>query len=97
MTADLADRKDRSPPIDTPGDFHYMCIKSRRLRGASAEASYEVGRDAAPACVARNRVPGRPPGSLHGVLLVPRGAGRRPTQIAEDARVVRPEARAAGS
>src|SRR5262249_61118245 len=43
-------------------------------------ASYEVGRDAAPACAARNRVPGRPPGSLHGVLLAPRGSGRRTTR-----------------
>jgi len=39
-------------PVDTVSDFHYMCMQSRRLRGASAEASYEVGRDAAPACVA---------------------------------------------
>src|SRR5262245_39031847 len=94
MTADLADRKDRSPPIDTLGDFHYMCMKSRRLRGASAEASYEVGRDAAPACVARNHVPGRPPGSRDGVLPAPRRSGRRRTQIAENAAVVRREARA---
>jgi hypothetical protein len=67
-------------PLDTLRDIHYMCTQSRRLRGASAEASYEVGRDAAPACAARNRVPGRPPGSLHGVLLAPRGSGRRTTR-----------------
>src|SRR5262245_66498791 len=65
-----------------------MCSQSRRLRGASAEASYEVGRDAAPACVARNHVPGRPPGSRDGVLLAPRRSGRRRTQIAENAEVV---------
>jgi hypothetical protein len=41
-------------------------MQSRRLRGASAEASYEVGRDAALACVAMHHVPGRPPGSLPG-------------------------------
>src|SRR5262247_2080722 len=61
-------------------EIHHMCMQSRRLRGASAEASYEVGRDAAPACAARNRVPGRPPGSLHGVLLAPRKSGRRTTR-----------------
>src|SRR5262245_59351028 len=59
-------------PIDTLGDVHYMCSQSRRLRGASAEASYEVGRDAAPACGARNHVPGRHSG--HRWTLMDRDA-----------------------
>ena len=63
------------------GDFHYMCTQSRRLRGASAEASYEVGRDAAPAGVAyATTSPGGRRAAPHGGTMAPCGSGRRTTR-----------------
>src|SRR5262245_6382408 len=83
-------------PLDTLGDFHYMFKQSRRLRGASAEASYEVGRDAAPAGVARNHVPGRLSGSPLG-YYGPGGSETRERRKPNDAAVARLKARALAS
>src|SRR5262247_3764203 len=84
--------------IDTLSDIHYMCMQSRRLRGASAEASYEVGRDAAPAGVAyATTSPGGRRAASTGYYWLCAGPAAVQRESGNDAAVARREARALAS